>query len=142
MFYAQKSSIDSATCSVRLIAYRLIRLQAVVVIVITWYWWVQGATDGLSALLGGAACVLPNLYFAWRLFSITSSRATKRIIIDFFLGELIKLALSSVLVILIIVFIPVSIVPFTIGFVGAQFGFLFAPLEILWSRSNKVKSTQ
>lgn len=142
MFYAQKSSIDSATRSIRLITYRLIRLQAVVVIVIALYWWIQGATEGLSALLGGAACVLPNLYFAWYLFSITRSRAAKRIIINFFLGELIKLVLSSVLVILIIVFIPVSIVPFIVGFVGAQFGFLFAPLKILGSRSNKTKGTQ
>ena len=116
--------------SVRLIAYRLVRLQAVVVVIIALCWWIKGATEELSALLGGAICVLSNLYFAWRLFAITSSRAAKRIMINFFLGELIKLVLSAVLVILVMVFIPVAIVPFIIGFVGAQFGFWFAPLEI------------
>ena len=128
----QRSSTDSATSSARLVAYRLVGLQAVVVVVIALCWWIKGATEALSALfLGGAACVLPSLYFARRLFAITSSRAAKRIMINFFLGELIKLALSAVLVVLVIVFIPVAIVPFVVGFVGAQFGFWLAPLGIL-----------
>lgn len=139
----QKSSIDSVTRSARLIVYRLTGLQAAVAVIIALCWWVKGTTEALSAFLGGAVCVvLPNLYFAWRLFAITVILAAKRIMINFFLGELIKLVLSAVLVILIVVFVPVSIVPFIIGFAGAQFGFWFFPLGVLWNRLDKVKSTQ
>ena len=139
----QRSSKDSATNFARLIAYRLVGLQAAVVVIIALCWWMNGTTVVLFALfLGGVVCVLPSLYFAWHLFAITSSRATKRIMVNFFLGELIKLVLSAVLVILIIVFIPVPVVPFIVGFAGAQFGFWFAPLGVLESRLDKVKSTQ
>ena len=142
LFYAQRLSTDSTTRSIRFIVYRLIRPQAVVVVAVTLCSWIKGEAEGLSALLGGSVCVLPSLFSAWRLFAITSSRTAKRIVISLFLGELIKLMLSAVLVMLTVVFIPVSIIPFAIGFVGAQFGFLFAPLEILGSRSKKAKSTQ
>lgn len=143
-FLHQKSSIDSVTTrSACLIAYRLAWLQAVVVVIIALCWCIRGITEALSAFLGGAVCViLPNLHFAWRLFAITVVRTAKQIMINFFLGELIKLVLSAVLVILIVMFTRVSIVPFIVGFVGAQFGFWFAPLGILGSQLNKVKSTQ
>lgn len=139
VFVRQKSSTDSATRSARLIAYRLVGLQALVVGIIALAWLISGAIEAVSALLGGAASVLPSFYFARRLFATTSPRAIKRIMVNFFLGELAKLALSAGLVILIIVFIPVAIVPFIVGFVGAQFGFWLAPVLI---KLEKVKSNQ
>ncbi|MBW5802414.1 F0F1 ATP synthase subunit I [Coxiella endosymbiont of Ornithodoros amblus] len=129
-FLRQKSSGDLATRYARGIAYRFVRLQALVVVIIAAGWWISGATEVLSALLGGAACVIPSFYFARRLFATTSPRAVKRILVAFYLGKLINLALSAGLVVLIVLFIPVAIVPFIVGFVGAQFGFWLAPLLI------------
>ncbi|WP_423063269.1 ATP synthase subunit I [Candidiatus Paracoxiella cheracis] len=126
----QKSVKNSATLSARQTAYRLVGLQAVVVLVIAACWLLGGMPEALSALLGGAACVIPSLYFARRLFATTSAREAKKIIRAFYLGELVKLALSVVMVVFIIMFIRVTIVPFITGFIGAQFGFWLAPMMI------------
>lgn len=122
-------SIDPVTRSARTIAYRLVALQAAVVIIITLGWRFSSAIAALSAFLGGAACVIPNFFFARYLFSTTSARAAKKIIKAFFLGELVKLALSAVLIVLVLLFVPViSLVPLIVGFAGAQFGFWLAPI--------------
>jgi ATP synthase protein I len=123
----QKNPTDPATRSARAIAYRLVGLQALVVIAIALGWEISGSTAAFSALLGGAACVLPSFFFARYLFSTTSARAAKKIIKAFFLGELVKLAFSAMLLVLILLFIPVSMVPLIVGFAGAQFGFWLAP---------------
>ncbi len=135
----EKISNDQPTRSARKIAYRLVGLQALVVIVIALFWLISGGMEALSALLGGAAGVVPSFYFARRLFATTSARAPKRIIKAFYLGELFKLVLSAGLVLLIILIIPVAIVPLITGFMGAQFGFWLAPLV---TRVNVVENNQ
>ncbi|WP_264435763.1 ATP synthase subunit I [Coxiella endosymbiont of Dermacentor marginatus] len=130
VFVHQKSPSDKAAQSIRLIAYRLVGLQAIVIVIVAFWWWIKGPGEGLSVLLGGMACLLPSLYFARRLFDTTSLQAVKQLMVNFYIGELIKLILSAGLVIIIILYVPVSIVSFIIGFVGAQFGFWLAPLVI------------
>ena len=126
----QKSPPNQATRSVRMI-YQLVGLQTMIVVVVAALgWWIKGVIEGLSVLLGGSAYLLPNLYFGHHLFAITSSQVVKRLVINFYLGELIKLTLSVGLVIVIILYVPISIMLFVMGFVGAQFGFWLAPLVI------------
>lgn len=124
----EKSAENLATRSARIIAYRLVGLQALVVVIIALCWSMEGATSIWSTLLGGVACVLPSFCFARRFFATTSARSSKKIISTFYVGEVIKLAFSAVLVLLIILFIPVAIVPFITGFIGAQLGFWLAPV--------------
>lgn len=135
----QESVKNSATLFARQTAYRLVGLQALVVLLIAAGWLFGGLREALSALLGGAACVLPSLYFARRFFATTSAREAKQIIKAFYLGEVIKLALSAILVVLIVMFIPVVILPFITGFVGAQFGFWLAPMV---TKTDAIKSKQ
>ena len=123
--------------SARIVAYRLVGLQALVVVVIALGWSIDSLSNIGSVLLGGAASVLPSLYFAQRLFATTSASAAKKILRTFYVGEMIKLALSSLLVLLILLFIPVAILPFVTGFVGAQLGFWLAPL--LANKMNTLK---
>lgn len=130
LFVRRKPPPNKVTRSARMIAYRLVGLQAMIVFVIALGWWIKGMIEGFSVLLGGTASLLPGLFFAHRLFSTTSPQAVKRIMINFYLGEVIKLAFSAVLVIVIVLYIPVSIILFTMGFMGVQFGFWLAPLVI------------
>ncbi|MFW0097499.1 MAG: ATP synthase subunit I, partial [Coxiella endosymbiont of Haemaphysalis qinghaiensis] len=118
LFVRRKPPPNKVTRSARVIAYRLVGLQAMIVFVIALGWWIKGMIEGFSVLLGGTASLLPSLFFAHRLFSTTSPRAVKRIMINFYLGEVIKLAFSAVLVIVIILYIPVSIILFIMGFMG------------------------
>lgn len=126
----QKSPPNKEAQAARVTAYRLVGLQAMVIVVVALGWWIKGIIEGLSVLLGGTAYLLPSLYFAHRLFTITSPIIGKRLMVNFYVGELIKLILSVGLVVVIILYIPVPIVPFIMGFVGAQFGFWLAPLVI------------
>ena len=122
---------QSVTRSARSTAYRLVSVQALVVILVAIGFVVgSGVVGAYSALLGGAACVLPSLYFAHKLFKTTSARDVKKIAIAFFVGEFVKLLLSGILVVIILILIPVKTVPFIITFVGAQFGFWLAPLLV------------
>jgi ATP synthase protein I len=105
-------------------------LQALVVAAIALGFGVSSWARAFSALLGGAACVLPGFYFARHLFATVHARAAKKIIKVFFLGEIIKLALSAGLIVLILLLVPVSLVPLIVGFAGAQFGFWLAPAVI------------
>ncbi|WP_309567562.1 ATP synthase subunit I [Coxiella-like endosymbiont] len=131
----QQSPLNKETGSFLLMAYRLAGMQAMIVVFIALGWWIKGEIESLSVLLGGIAYLLPNLYFAYCLFNTSrfdtsSPIKVKQTIVNFYLGEVIKLTLSAGLVIIIILYIPVSIVPFIMGLVGTKFGFFLAPLVI------------
>ena len=51
----------------------------------------MGLRGALSAALGGAACVLPNLFFALRLH-VVSKRPAASYPLAFFVGEFFKIA--------------------------------------------------
>lgn len=56
-----------------------------------------GGMDALySALLGGMCCVLPNGFFAWRLFA-SAGRPGGASPMTFFIGEFIKIAMTIAL---------------------------------------------
>lgn len=105
--------------SVRAQAYKLIILQLVVVAALAILWWIfKNITSGYSAVLGGIACIIPSWYFIRKFFS-KKRRTPQAIISSFYLGELTKLFLSMVLLILVVKFTPAIIVPTLTGFIGA-----------------------
>ena len=63
--------------------------------------WLVGAHGAVSALLGGAACVFPNLMFALRLYAL-SQRPGAAYAANFFLGEFVKVAATIGLLVLIV----------------------------------------
>jgi ATP synthase protein I len=84
--------------------FRVIFLQVLIIIITTI---VAGLIIGIrgvvSAAIGGAVYILPNLLFAWRLKSIAFRRGASYTI-NFFLGELVKIVLIFVLLALTIKF--------------------------------------
>jgi ATP synthase protein I len=88
----------------------------------------KGPLIALSLVLGGIASVIPSAYFARRVFKRVDAREAKAIARQFFVGEAAKLALTVVLVLLFVMFFPVSLPPFFLGFAVAQMGFWLAPL--------------
>lgn len=91
---------------------------------------ISGPTAAYSALLGGAVSILPNVYFAKKLFRYQGAHAAKQIVRNFYKGEAGKLLLSAVL--FAIVFTSFNIVPlvFFIVYMVTQMMFWFAPLII------------
>ncbi len=113
--------------SARSKAYRFVGLQAAVVMILSLSWGLAGDMAVLSAALGGLTCILPNLYFARRFFASANHKEAHRIVRAFYVGELVKLLLSTVLIVLILKVVSVRIVPFLTGYIGAHMGFWLAP---------------
>ena len=74
--------------------FRVILLQAAATLVAMLAGgFLAGMRGGISATLGGLACMLPNLLFALRLKSV-SGRQGATFMANFLLGELVKLAVT------------------------------------------------
>ncbi|MBU4611169.1 ATP synthase subunit I [Achromobacter sp. GG226] len=82
--------------SARMLARSILVQLAVTVVVALLAWMVSGPMAGVSALVGAAACSIPNVLFALRLlFGIFRPKGTSSA--TFFLGEFIKLGSTGVL---------------------------------------------
>jgi len=112
-------------------AYKLVVIQFVVVIILSLIGWPFGGLKvGLSMFAGGMAVVLPTTYFAYRLFTKFHTRNVKQQMRNFYASEAIKIALSVILALIMITQLPLAVLPFFIGFIGAQLGLWVAPLFI------------
>ena len=60
-------------------------------------WMVQGLTAGYSGLLGGLVALIPNCYFAYRVYRYSGARSARAIVGEFYSGEAGKLILTAVL---------------------------------------------
>ena len=74
--------------------HRVILTQAVVTSLLSAVFLAQSITAGLSALLGGLICLVPNAYLVFRAFSHSGARAAKNIVMDFYKGEAGKFVLT------------------------------------------------
>jgi ATP synthase protein I len=92
-------------------------------------WGLFGGRDAaLSALLGGAICVIPSAFFAWRLHA-ASRRGAAAFGAAFLAGELTKLALSAVLFAAVIRWYhDVHHAALVVGFIATLQGYLLALL--------------
>lgn len=107
--------------ALKLVFWQLIITMVLSVIILL----VEGLNKGLSTFLGGSSYILPNFVFAWRIFSHSGPGLSERFMIHFLLGELAKLILSAVLFILIVKYLPVTIVFVLAGYAIAIFSFWF-----------------
>jgi ATP synthase protein I len=79
--------------------------------------------NGLSVLVGGIAYCLPNFIFVWRVFRFAGAQQMQRFVIAFFFGEIGKLFLSAILFVLIVKYLPISLLSVLVGFIGAMIAF-------------------
>jgi ATP synthase protein I len=109
--------------------FRLVILQtfsAAIVALLAWLFWSPQA--GISALLGGAAVVVPNGLFALRL-TLSSRRPEGPGITVFFVGEFIKVASILALLALVIGTYEALVWPaMLIALVAAMKGYLLGLL--------------
>lgn len=82
-----------------------------------------GTKGGFSVLAGGLAYGLPNLIFVWRVFRYTGAQQMHKFMAAFFMGETVKLILSGFLVLLVVKYLPVSLLSVIVGFIGAIVSF-------------------
>jgi ATP synthase protein I len=105
-------------------AYQIvIRQLGGVVLLAVLAWLIKGDKVGLSVLLGGFAYGLPNLYFVYRVFRYAGAQQMTQFIAAFFLGEALKLIFSAILFLVIVKYLPVSLLSTLVGFIGAIISF-------------------
>jgi len=123
-------------------AFRLMGIQSMIVVLISLAWGWHSFSALTSSLLGGAISIVPNAVFASRFFASGRSSNSQKIVRAFYTGELIKLLITVVLVLIVLTqFSSVLILPLLTGFVAATFGLWFAPLLLsLQSKKEVVTS--
>jgi ATP synthase protein I len=116
-------------------AYRIVFVQLIGVILLSIIALIiNGTTSGFSVLMGGLSYCLPNLVFVWRVFRYTGAAQMMQFLAAFCIGEMIKLIFSAVLFLLIVNYLPVSLLSELIGFIGAIVAFWIA---CMWLFSKK-----
>ena len=88
----------------------------------------SGATAAISALLGGLVSIIPNAYFARKLFQYQGARAAKQIVNSFYIGEALKMGLTIALFILVFKLFHIIPLVFFSVFIVVQMVFWLAPL--------------
>ncbi len=105
-------------------AYQLVFLQLLGVILLACIaLCLRGKVSGLSVFAGGMAYGLPNLIFVWRVFRFAGAAQMTQFAMAFFFGEVIKLVMSGILFLMIVKYLPVSLLSVLVGFIGAIVSF-------------------
>ncbi len=99
---------------------------------------INGHRATLAVLCGGLAYILPGYFYAARLFSNVSPHALVRIMIIFYLGEILKLMVSIGLFITLLNVFSFPLLPYFLGYLVAALSFCVAPL---WLMNRTVVST-
>lgn len=98
-----------------------------------------GANAAVSALLGGMVCVVPNAYFARKLFKYQGARSAKQIVNSFYKGEAMKIILSVLLFTAVFVWIKITPLAFFAAYIMILMTHWFAPLIIV-NKQNRPES--
>lgn len=105
-------------------AYKMVFLQLLGIIGLAFIAFIlRGITSGFSVLVGGLSYGLPNLFFVWRVFRYSSAHEMTKFLVAFFTGEMFKLILCGILVLLIVKYLPVSLLSVIVGLAGAMVSF-------------------
>lgn len=108
---------------------RLLQAQAGVIVIVTFLALVaDGQKAATSAVTGGLICLLPNLFFVWRLGVLGNRRQARRFVSNFYRAEAGKLGLTVALFALVFVSVPPSNLAFFFGaYVAVHFMHWLAP---------------
>ncbi len=68
-------------------AFPVLLLQLIVMLVVALVLWLfQGLTAGYSGLLGGLVALIPNSYFAFRVYRYSGARSARAIVGEMYFG--------------------------------------------------------
>tara|TARA_R110000868_G_scaffold142331_6_gene359560 strand:+ start:1018 stop:1434 length:417 start_codon:yes stop_codon:yes gene_type:complete len=101
-------------------AYKIVYWQLAGVLVLALLSWPFTNMHGaISVMAGGLAYCIPNLIFVWRVFRYAGAQQMNQFMAAFFFGEMAKLFLSGILFLLVVKYLPVSLLSVLVGFIGA-----------------------
>ncbi|STX46565.1 ATP synthase subunit I [Legionella gratiana] len=98
-----------------------------------------GVNAAISALLGGMVCIIPNAYFASKLFKYQGARSARQIVNSFYKGEALKIIISIFLFTAVFLFFKITPLAFFGSYIMILMTHWFAPL-ILINKQNRPES--
>lgn len=90
--------------------------------------WLRGLFFAKSVCLGGFLCFIPQWVFARLWLAYYKASAAPKLVVMFYIGEVIKLLLTGFLFIGMYKYITLDVIGCLVGFVVAQVAFWIAPL--------------
>lgn len=97
---------------------------------------VFGVNASSSAVLGGVVCIVPNAYFASRIFKYQGARAAKQIVNSFYKGEALKIIMSMFLFTAVFISFRITPLAFFGGYIAVQITHWFAPWLIVHKQNR------
>lgn len=93
-----------------------------------WAW--IGWPEALAALVGGGICILANAVFAYYALKRGSARQARQIVLQLFLGEMLKILIIVISFAAAFLCTPLLPLPALVGFLFTQAVFWLAPLAL------------
>jgi len=75
---------------------RWLSIELSLTVILSLFWVIESRLAGYSAFIGGLICVIPNAYFAHRIYRYQGARQARLMVGNMFRAESIKLALTAV----------------------------------------------
>lgn len=100
---------------------------------------IYSANAAGSALLGGMVCIVPNAYFASKLFQYQGARSAKKIVNSFYKGEALKIIISIFLFTAVFLLFKITPLAFFASYIMILMTHWFAPLIIV-NKQNRPES--
>jgi len=100
---------------------------------------VMSLNAACSALLGGLVCIIPNAYFASKLFQFHGARAAKQIVNSFYKAEALKIIVSIILFTAVFVLCRITPLAFFASYIIVMMTHWFAPWIIV-NKQNRPES--
>jgi ATP synthase protein I len=107
--------------------FRFILPQIIFAVLMALAWWRISTPDMISALLGGFAVILPSFCFSQYFLGQIHTKSPQKVLIAFYIGELLKLVSSVLMMLIFVKVFKVGILPLVTGFIGAHVGTWFTP---------------
>jgi ATP synthase protein I len=113
----------------RHVAFGYVYKQAIVILIVSiLLYFLSSKIVAGSFLWGGAICIIPNIYFAHKLFAQTGALAAKRIIASFYICEVVKFIITILLFIVAFKYFNTNKLAIFLGYIVAQIAFWMAAL--------------
>jgi ATP synthase protein I len=115
---------------IRNVAFSYVYGQIIVIAAITAFLYLLGGHNviAFSFMWGGLICIIPNLYFAHKLFGRTGAQATRQIITSFYFSEVVKFILTILLFFVAFKYFNTNKLAIFIGYIVAQITFWISAL--------------
>jgi ATP synthase protein I len=114
---------------IRNVAFSYIYIQTLVILILSVSLYFLGnKIVAFSFLWGGAICIIPNIYFAHKLFAQTGAAAARNIVASFYVSEVIKFIITIILFFIAFKYLNTNKLALFIGYIVAQVTFWFTAL--------------